>query len=182
MAFSLILNLPILFDCQFSKLIGSTIRRLRCKKDNWCHRQWQLKTFINNEIAKDEALDFTASLLRWRHKIFFACVFDCYRNFEPIIPCSTFNLWLSKTFDAHSMISILPSNISFSIYQILSSDHKLFSPTFLESRGKISFKGGSLSHPKISISECEPFSQKKLKFSKGFQLFSFKIIFIVIYL
>jgi hypothetical protein len=29
-----------------------------------------------------------------------------------------------------------------------------------------------LSHPKISISACGPFSQKKLKISKGFNLFS----------
>ncbi len=33
-----------------------------------------------------------------------------------------------------------------------------------------------LSHPKIFISECEPFFQKKLKFSKGFHLFELKII------
>jgi hypothetical protein len=26
----------------------------------------------------------------------------------------------------------------------------------------------SMSHPEISISECEPFSQKELRFSKGF--------------
>jgi hypothetical protein len=33
-----------------------------------------------------------------------------------------------------------------------------------------------LSQPKISILECEPSSQKKLKFSNGFNLFSFKMI------
>jgi hypothetical protein len=33
-----------------------------------------------------------------------------------------------------------------------------------------------LSHPKFFVSECEPFSQKILKFSKGFHLFSFKMI------
>jgi hypothetical protein len=33
-----------------------------------------------------------------------------------------------------------------------------------------------VSHPKISISECEIFFQKKLKISKGFHLFSVKII------
>jgi hypothetical protein len=34
-----------------------------------------------------------------------------------------------------------------------------------------------MSHLKISISECEPFSQKKLKFSNGFHLFSFILNF-----
>jgi hypothetical protein len=33
-----------------------------------------------------------------------------------------------------------------------------------------------VSHPEISISECEPFFQKKLKFSKGFRLFPFEMI------
>jgi hypothetical protein len=50
------------------------------------------------------------------------------------------------------------------------------SPILLESRGEIPFKGGSLSHPKNSILECERFFQMKFKISKGFYLFSFKII------
>jgi hypothetical protein len=50
------------------------------------------------------------------------------------------------------------------------------SPTCPKSRGKIPFKGGSLSHPEISVSECEPFSQKKINISKGFCLFQFKIV------
>jgi hypothetical protein len=36
--------------------------------------------------------------------------------------------------------------------------------------------GDQVSHPAISISECEPFFQKKLKFSKGFHLFPFEMI------
>jgi hypothetical protein len=33
-----------------------------------------------------------------------------------------------------------------------------------------------VSHPETAISECEQIFQKKLKFSKGIHLFSFKII------
>jgi hypothetical protein len=33
-----------------------------------------------------------------------------------------------------------------------------------------------VSHPKISISECEPFFKRNSKFFKGFHLFSFKMI------
>jgi hypothetical protein len=36
--------------------------------------------------------------------------------------------------------------------------------------------GRTMSHPKISISECELFSQKKFKISKGFSLFSIEMI------
>jgi hypothetical protein len=40
---------------------------------------------------------------------------------------------------------------------------------------------GSLSHPKISISECEPFFHNKFKIAKIFGLFYFKIILFCIY-
>jgi hypothetical protein len=46
MAFSLIFSPHILFVCWFLHLLGSTIRRLRYRKDTWCytsHHQQQLK-------------------------------------------------------------------------------------------------------------------------------------------
>jgi hypothetical protein len=73
------------------------------------------------------------------------------------------------------VVSLISSITSFQSYQILSSERKLLIPSFPESQDEIPSKGRSLPHPKICISECEPFSQKKLKFFKGFSLFSFKI-------
>jgi hypothetical protein len=73
------------------------------------------------------------------------------------------------------VLSIIPSIIYFRSFQILSSEPKLLSPSYLESRGKIPFKGGSLSHPEIPISECEPFFLNKFKFSKGFHLIQVKM-------
>jgi hypothetical protein len=109
-------------------------------------------------------------------KYFLAWVFDCYR--KPWAYHSLINnrSLLIQTFDSYSVVSIISLSNSYLLYQFLSSESKLPNPTFLESRAEIPFKGGSLSHPKISILECEPFSQKKLKFSKGFHLFSFKMI------
>jgi hypothetical protein len=68
------------------------------------------------------------------------------------------------------VVSIFSLVISFQSYQILSSEPKLLIPSLPESRGEIPFKGGNLSHPKISISECEPFSSINLNFQKEFHL------------
>jgi hypothetical protein len=142
MAFSLILSPPILFGCWFSKVFRSTIRRLTCKKDKCCHRQWQL-IFTNNEKAKDEDLNFNASLRCWRLEGI-VCLFesfDCYITFEPIIPGSTFHPWLSKNFDAYSVVSTNSSIISFLSYQFFSSMPKLLNPRSPKSRSLIPFKG-----------------------------------------
>jgi hypothetical protein len=70
------------------------------------------KAFIDNETTKDEALNFIASPWYWRHEAITSWSdFDCYKIIEPIIPWSTFHRWLSKTFDAYSVISIIPSII-----------------------------------------------------------------------
>jgi hypothetical protein len=89
-------------------------------------------------------------------------------------PRSTFHLWLSKTFEAYSVVFIISSVISFLSYRFSSSKPKLPKVTFPESRDEIPCKVGSLSHPEISISECEPFSQMKFKFSKDFKCFHLK--------
>jgi hypothetical protein len=64
------------------------------------------------------------------------------------------------------VVFIISLIISFPLYQFLSSEPKLLIPNFPESQGEIPSKGGSLSHPEISISECEPFSKRNSVFSK----------------
>jgi hypothetical protein len=64
------------------------------------------------------------------------------------------------------MSSIIPS--------ILIASAQTPNPTFPESQDEIPFKGGSLSHSEILISECEPFSHQKLKISKKFIYFNLK--------
>jgi hypothetical protein len=76
--------------------------------------------------------------------------------------------------DAYSVILIHPSSFIFDII-------KLLNPSLFESRNEIPFKGGSLSCPKIFISECEPFFQKKSKFYKGVYSFEFKMILFYFY-
>jgi hypothetical protein len=72
--------------------------------------------------------------------------------------------WLSKIFDSYSVTSIISSIIP----SILISSTQTPNPTFPESRDEIPFKGGSLSHPQILISECEPFfPQETQNFQKN---------------
>jgi hypothetical protein len=100
--------------------------------------------FINNEKAQDEASDIIASPWCWRHKAI-ACLsdFDYHNISEPIIPWSIFHLWLSKIFDAFSVVSLISSIISFWSYQLLPSDRKLLIPSFPESRDEIPCTGGA---------------------------------------
>jgi hypothetical protein len=113
------------------------------------------KVFINIEKAKDEALDFTTSLRHWRLEVFTCLI--AIENLWAYHSLTNNHPWLSKAFDAYSTISIISSIISFPSYQFLSSTPKLLSPSFPESRGEIPSRGDSLSHPKISILECQPF-------------------------
>jgi hypothetical protein len=76
---------------------SSTMRKLKMKS-------WTSSRLLGIEDMK--------RLLAW--------VFDCHMIFEPIIPWSSFHLWLSKTFNAYSMVFIIPSIFSFWSYQILS--------------------------------------------------------------
>jgi hypothetical protein len=68
----------------------------------------------------------------------------------------------------------LSSLQSFHFDLIKSSEYKLQSLSFHESRDEIPFKGGSLSHPKISILECEPLFLDKFEFLKDFIYFHLK--------
>jgi hypothetical protein len=123
---------------------------------------------INNEKAKDESLDFTVSLQNWRHE---ACLLEWLIAIENlwVYPSLINNHpWLSKTLDGYSVLSIIFSIISFQSYHILSPKHKLLIPNFPKSWDEIPFKGSSLWHPKIPISECEPLSSMNLNFQKNF--------------
>jgi hypothetical protein len=162
-----------------SQTFGRTIRRLTCKKGKWCHRQQQLNTFNNNETAKDEDLDLTASHRHWRHEAI-SCLSDLIAignlwACHSLVNISSLNIqralmhivWCYSTF-------IFLSTISFLVYQILSSECNLLSPSFPESRDEIPFKGGTLSHPEISILECELFFSINLNFQKDFIWFKLK--------
>jgi hypothetical protein len=133
------------------------------------------EVFINNEKAKDKALDVIASPWCWRHEaISWLCVliaieFWTYHSLINNHP------WLSKTFDTYSMVFVIPSTFSFLSYRILSLS-PTSNPSFPESRDEIPFKDSRLSHIEISILKCEPFSKGNLKFSKRFRLYSFKMI------
>jgi hypothetical protein len=71
-----------------------------------------------------------------------------------------------KSFDAYYSISFHLHH-SFehflSVYKILAFERKQLSPSFPESQDEIPFKGGSLSHPKIFILECEPFFLQEIQ-------------------
>jgi hypothetical protein len=73
-----------------------------------------IEVFINNEKAKGEPLDFTMSPWHWTDEAF-ACLSDLIATENPsayhsLIYISSF---LSKTFDAYSMLSIISSIIFF---------------------------------------------------------------------
>jgi hypothetical protein len=72
--------------------------------------------------------------------------------------------------------------LTFRSYKILSLKSKFLSLNFSKSRDEIPSRGGggSLSHPKIPISDCEPFfSKRDSHFPKGFHLFEFKKIYFI---
>jgi hypothetical protein len=78
-AFNLILISPILFGCRFSNLFGSTIRRLRCKKDKWCHRQRQYKSWSTARKLKMKSWTLPCLPVDEDMKHLLAWVFDYYR-------------------------------------------------------------------------------------------------------
>jgi hypothetical protein len=176
-----ILGLHILFGCQFPRLFRSTIRSLGCKKDKWYHHLQQLKS--SSTTRKLKMKPRTSSRLFGVEDMKLACLSDwlLWKIFESIPPRSTFHLWLPKTFDAYSVVLIIPSILSFQFYQILSSKRKLLIPSFPESRGEIPFKGGSLSHLEISISECGPFSSTNFNFQNDFILFKLKRFYLILF-
>jgi hypothetical protein len=176
MAFSPILSLPILFGCRFSNSLETRSEDSYARRtndviitDNWSlHQQWEkLKTKYWTSLRLFGIEDL---------KYLLACVFDCYRkSLSQSILDQHFIFGYQKPL-MHSVVSLFSPIISFQSNQFLYSKPKLLNPTFPESRGEFRFKGGSLSPPKIPLLECEPFFLKKLKFSKGFHLFPFKLI------
>jgi hypothetical protein len=163
MAFSLILSPPALFGCRFPYLFGSTISRLTYMPEG---QVMSSSTTIE---------DLHQQLDRWRRslglrcvsstsKIWSNCLLECLIAIEHLLSLSFLGQHLileyPKSFDAYYLISFHLHH-SFQhfllVYKILAFEYKLLSPSFPESQDEIPFKGGSLSHPKNLISECEPF-------------------------
>jgi hypothetical protein len=136
------------------------------------------EVFINIEKAKDEALDFTTSVRHWRLEAI-AClsVFDCYITFVSIIP------WSSIIFGYHlrPLMHIVwsPFSLQSFLFNLIKSYLLSLNSSSLASLnlGARFFLKGVVCHiPKFPFHKVNRFPKGNSKFSKGFQLFSFKMI------
>jgi hypothetical protein len=116
MTFSPILSLPILYCLSIPTLLSRMIKRLQGREspppttiEVLCRKQesYEMKPWESPHLLSVEDMKHFLPCFFWLFQVFW--VYHSMINNHP---------WLSKTFDAYSVVSVIPSIISFRPHQI----------------------------------------------------------------